>query len=371
MSWKEKTMKDEIRDSLSQKQSTKAESDQENAARHGIHGPHDCGQIHHHHSHNPDSRHDDGHHLLQIEHLSIGFNSYESGKSFFKAKRKFSKIIDDLNLSVHAGEIIALIGASGSGKSVLADSILGLFENNVQVSGRIYFDGEEMNAETLPLLRGRGISFIPQSVSALDPLMKVGMQVEEMLVLKGVPKKQASFQRQNLFKRYRLDEETAQMYPHQLSGGMARRILLCCALMESPKLLIADEPTPGLDLPLAKAALADFRDFANQGGGVLLITHDIELALQVADRIAIFKDGSIVEETSVANFASAEMLRHPFSKALWHALPNHDFSCESPYEKEFEVCLQNETFCHIYESSCSEEQTETKEAPLSQRSSSC
>ena len=107
---------------------------------------------------------------------------------------------------------------------------------------------------------------------------------------------------------------------------MARRVLLCCALMGNPKLIVADEPTPGLDLDLAVRALADLRAFADGGGGVMLITHDIELALTVADRVAVFRDGTVVEETAVASFADPALLAHPFSRQLWHALPEHDFA---------------------------------------------
>jgi ABC-type dipeptide/oligopeptide/nickel transport system ATPase subunit len=129
-----------------------------------------------------------------------------------------------------------------------------------------------------------------------------------------------------LLARYGLPPEVVDLYPHELSGGMARRVLLCCALMDGPKVIIADEPTPGLDLELAQRALEDFRAFADEGGGVLLITHDIELALRVADRVAVFNDGTVVEETSVDAFASPDTLQHPFSKALWHALPEHSFT---------------------------------------------
>ena len=104
--------------------------------------------------------------------------------------------------------------------------------------------------------------------------------------------------------------------------------------MDSPKLVIADEPTPGLDLELAVHALDDLRAFANGGGGVLLITHDIELALRVADRVAVFHDGTIVEETAARSFRSADQLRHPFSRALWHALPGHDFAASGEVEHE-------------------------------------
>jgi ABC-type dipeptide/oligopeptide/nickel transport system ATPase component len=228
-----------------------------------------------------------------------------------------------LHVSVHAGEIVAIVGASGSGKTLLADAIMGVFASNATVKGRIWFDGVEQDASTLAHLRGNGISLVPQSINYLDPLMKVGRQVRGFATRGGRAERIA--RQQELFARYDLAPEVANQYPFELSGGMARRVLLCCALMDNPRVIIADEPTPGLDLELARLALADFRGFADAGGGVLLITHDIELALQVADRVAVFNEGTVVEETAVASFASPETLKHPFSKALWHALPEHDF----------------------------------------------
>ena len=337
---------------------------------------------HHHHSHASDSHHPGGHHLLQVEHLSVGFRMYEEGAGassstsdaarsesgaasdagaetgrplasstrsrggrqgghgFLAAQQREVQVISDLSISVHAGEIIAVVGASGSGKTLLADAIMGLFEPNSIVAGRIWFDGEELDAEGLRSLRGRGISLVPQSVANLDPLMKVGKQVEgfaggrrERAGRAGcapLSKAQRRERRRELFARYGLGEEVAELYPFELSGGMARRVLLCCALMDDPWLIIADEPTPGLDLDLALAALADLRAFANAGGGVMLITHDIELALRVADRVAVFRDGTVIEETDVASFGRPETLRHPFTRALWHALPEHDFAPETP-----------------------------------------
>jgi len=250
---------------------------------------------------------------------------YDAGDARLTAKQRFSNVIEDLSISVHAGEIVAVVGASGSGKTLLADSIMGLFEPNALVKGEIWFDGELMDAPALARVRGNGVSLVPQGVSHLNPLMKVGRQVEGP----DAPRSKRAGRRARrieLFERYGLAPEVADCYPHQLSGGMARRVLLCTALMDDPKVIIADEPTPGLDLPLAIAALADFRAFADGGGGVMLITHDIELALGVADRVAVFKDGTVVEETSVANFASPDLLSHPFSRALWHAMPDHDFA---------------------------------------------
>ncbi len=278
-------------------------------------------ELHHHHTHAADSRHLGGHHLLQVEGLTVSFNMYDPAAPFFRAGRVRNEVVRDLSLSVHVGEVLAVVGASGSGKSVLADCLMGLWPNNAQVNGRIWFDGREMDAESLAALRGHGVSMVPQGVGNLDPLMRVG---EQVLGAQATPERQARMHQ--LFNDYGLGPEAERLYPHQLSGGMARRVLLMCALMDEPRLIIADEPTPGLDLDLAVHALDDLRAFADAGGGVVLITHDIELALRVADRVAIFHDGTVVEETGVGSFASPDQLRHPFTKALWHALPGHDFA---------------------------------------------
>lgn len=286
---------------------------------------HASAELHHHHSHAPASRHLGGHHLLQMENLGVSFSMYDSTEGrFFRAKKRTVHVIRDLSVSVHAGEVVAVVGASGSGKTLLADSVLGLFEPNATVTGTVWFDGQRCDARALERLRGRGISLVPQSSANLDPLMKVGRQVRGVAENAEDAKRREALQRE-LFARYDLAPDVADLYPFELSGGMARRVLLCCALMDDPKLIVADEPTPGLDLDLAVRALDDLRAFANEGGGVLLITHDIELALRVADRVAVFKDGTVVEETAVANFDSPDLLRHPFTRELWHALPDHDF----------------------------------------------
>lgn len=129
-----------------------------------------------------------------------------------------------------------------------------------------------------------------------------------------------------LLARYGLADEVADLYPFELSGGMARRVLLLTALMWQPRLIIADEPTPGMDLALAKQAMQDFRTFADDGNGVLLITHDLELALEVADRIVVFYAGTTVEEAKVTDFADETLLRHPYTRALYEALPGRGFA---------------------------------------------
>ncbi len=285
---------------------------------------HDGQPTHHHHSHAAHSVHAGGHHLLQLDDVSVGFERY-AGRGVL-APRETRFVVEHLSLSLHEGEILALVGASGSGKTLIADTIMGLFAANAQVTGRVWFDGDAMDERSLTPLRGNRIAFVPQSVESLDPLQRVGRQIERLA--QGMTKQEARARRRELFARYRLDEETARCYPFELSGGMARRVLLIGALMNRPRVIVADEPTPGLDMELAVRAMDDFRAFANDGGGVLLITHDIELALRVADRIAVFQNGTVVEETAVASFASPDLLQHPFSRKLWHALPEHGMRCE-------------------------------------------
>ncbi len=293
---------------------------------------HGDASMHHHHSHASASHHEHGHHLLQVEGLTVSFSMYDPDEPrFFRARKKDVRAIFDLSLSVHVGEVVAVVGASGSGKSLLADSVMGIYEPNAVVSGAIWFDGVRQDAASLARLRGREIAFVPQNAGSLDPLMKVGRQVRGVAVDAKDADRRACRQRE-LFEHYGLAVEVEDMYPFELSGGMARRVLLASALVEQPRLIVADEPTPGLDLELAVRALGDLRAFADAGGGVLLITHDIELALRVADRIAVFKDGTVIEETSVESFEDPAKLRAPFSRELWHALPGNGFSLEGDGE---------------------------------------
>lgn len=179
---------------------------------------HKDAQVHHHHTHAPVSRHEHGHHLLQVEDLSVGFGMYDEDAPFFRAKQREVEVIHSLSISVHAGEIVAVVGASGSGKTLLADAVLGLFEPNATVRGRVWFDGAQQDAASLSALRGHGISLVPQSVNNLDPLMKVGRQVEGF-ARAHESRAERRRRRAQLFERYGLPEDTAGKYPHELSGG--------------------------------------------------------------------------------------------------------------------------------------------------------
>ncbi len=253
--------------------------------------------------------------VLSIEHLSIIFTQYDGG-----FEQTQLRTIKDLSLTVKEGEMVAVVGASGSGKSLLAHAVMGILPYNASMSGEILYMEEELNQKRIEKLRGREIVLVPQSVSYLDPLMKVGSQIR-----KGKKDEASKRKSHNVLKRYGLKEETENLYPFQLSGGMTRRILISTAVMEQPKLVIADEPTPGLHLEAAKRVLSHFREIADEGAGVLLITHDLELALEVADRIVVFYAGTNVEEAFVSDFYQEETLRHPYSRALYRAMPDHGF----------------------------------------------
>lgn len=253
--------------------------------------------------------------LLEIQNLSVSFRMYERG-----LKQQDLKVISDLHLTVYPGEILAIAGSSGSGKSLLASAILGILPTNSVCQGKLLYKGAALTPERQRKLRGTEIALVPQSVSYLDPLMKVGVQVD------GRYKPKLTDKRKKIFERFQLPEQTAQLYPFQLSGGMARRVLVSTALITDAELIIADEPTPGMSLEQALEALQMFRELADEGKAVVLITHDIDLAFEFADRVAVFYAGTTVETAPASDFkAGPDCLRHPYSKALWRALPQNDF----------------------------------------------
>ena len=253
--------------------------------------------------------------LLEIHDLSVSFRMYDGA-----LEQKELQVISDLHLTVRPGEIVAVAGSSGSGKSLLASAILGILPGNATVNGHLRYKGQELTSDMQKKLRGTEIALVPQSIAFLDPLMKVGKQAD------GHKKPYPVEKRRGLFKRFSLPENTEKLYPFQLSGGMARRVLVSTALITDAQLIIADEPTPGMSLEQALEALQRFRELADAGKGVILITHDIDLAFEFADRVAVFYAGTTVETAPVADFKTGvEALRHPYSKALWRALPQNGF----------------------------------------------
>ena len=153
--------------------------------------------------------------------------------------------------------------------------------------------------------------------------MRVGKQVEGFA--NDLSKAERKTRRAQLFERYGLGPEVARLYPHELSGGMARRVLMAATLMQEPRLIVADEPTPGLEAMTARHVIRHLKEMAQDGAAVLLITHDLELAIEMADRILVFYDGTILEEVKPENFREGRNLKEPYTQALYRALPEHEF----------------------------------------------
>lgn len=257
--------------------------------------------------------------ILKVKDLGISFSQYTNG-----LVRGDLNVIRNLDIELYEGEILAVVGSSGSGKSLLAHAILGILPDNACTQGDIIYKGEILDEKRKEKLRGDEIVLIPQSVNYLDPLKKVGKQIK--ISIKDKDKKTQDEIVDNLFKKYNLDKKVKNYYPFQLSGGMARKVLLSTALASDSKVIIADEPTPGLDEESLNEVLKDFRDIADSGRAILMITHDIMAALKIADRVAIFYAGSTLEIANTSDFKQKEVeLRHPYTKALYKALPNHDF----------------------------------------------
>lgn len=257
--------------------------------------------------------------MLSVQNLSVTFTMYDQGLT----QRQLT-VITDLDLEVNVGEVVAVVGASGSGKSLLAHAILGILPANAQVSGAIVFKGKPLSPQACATLRGKEIALIPQSVGYLDPLMPVGAQVRRTAQLSGRSKQDSDLIVNRTFRRYNLAPEVKQLYPFQISGGMARRVLVSTAVVSQADLVIADEPTPGLHPEVVTETLNHLRELASEGKGVILITHDIEAALQIADKVAVFYAGTTVEIAAAEDFPKGT-IRHPYTQALWRSLPQNDF----------------------------------------------
>ena len=255
--------------------------------------------------------------ILSVKDLGISFSQYTKG-----LRRRDLQVITNLDIDLYEGEILAVVGSSGSGKSLLAHAILGILPDNATTEGHIIYKGKKLTLKEKENLRGNEIAFIPQSVNFLDPLMKVSKQVKISIDNKD----EANKRQRKIFNKYKLDKKVDNFYPFELSGGMARKVLLSTALVSDCKVIIADEPTPGLDEESLNEALKDFRSIADSGCAILMITHDIEAALKIADKIAIFYAGTTLEVANVSDFkGDGKNLRHPYSKALFNALPQNGF----------------------------------------------
>ena len=235
--------------------------------------------------------------MLRVTALSVRFRLHDGGHA---------TALSGLELTLARGEVIGLVGGSGAGKSLVAEALMGLLPGNAEVSGQITLDGQGLAPGQLALA--------PQAIDALDPLTRLGAQITRFARLAGQPPPDIPA----ALARLGLLETAARAFPHELSGGMAKRALIATALATGAGFLIADEPTLGLDPETADRILALLAGLAAQGHGVCVISHDLPRLIAIAGRITILQEGRMVETAMAGDFTGGH-LRHPFSRALWAA----------------------------------------------------
>ncbi|WP_230972439.1 ABC transporter ATP-binding protein [Archaeoglobus neptunius] len=243
----------------------------------------------------------------------------EGLKVYFKTGMGIVRAVDNASFEVKEGESFTFVGESGSGKTVLASAIIRLLPRNAILSGKVFFKGRnlmDLNEDEMRRVRRDEIAYIPQSQSSLNPLLRVGFQCAEALIDRGEKKSKALHRVSKLFEflgiGWRMDD-----YPHAFSGGMKQRILLAMGLLRDPDLIIADEPTKGLDANRRDQVVEAFRRLSSKT--LITITHDLLFAEKIAERVAVMYCGEIVEISRARKFFADPL--HPYSKGLLESLP--------------------------------------------------
>jgi len=248
--------------------------------------------------------------LLAITDLTVDFG------------RRRAEVLRGVNLELQPGQRLGLVGASGSGKTVLAGAVMGLLPDNAHLAGSIRFQGTELiglGDKAYSKRRGRDLTMVFQEpMTALDPTMKVGRQAAELIALHRDDNPMATRRRVELvFERVGLDQSSrvAEAYPHELSGGQRQRVVIAMALINRPALVICDEPTTALDTTVqAKVLHVLDTELAAAGSACLFISHDLGLVAQICTNIAVIHAGTIVEAGAAADIIDHP--QHPYTQGL-------------------------------------------------------
>ena len=263
-----------------------------------------------------------------METLNTPLLEVENLVTYFYTDEGIVKAVDGVDFKVYPGEIIGLVGESGCGKSVTSLSIMGLIEPPGKiVDGKILFQNKnllKMNETEMQNIRGAQISMIfQQPQSCLNPVFTIGSQIEEVFQIHGkITKKEAADKAVELLKLVGIPDaaKKATAFPHEMSGGQAQRVMIAMALALNPKLLIADEPTTALDVTIQAQILNLLSDLRGKfNTSVILITHDLGVIAEMADRVAIMYAGKIVEMADVISLFDNPM--HPYTRGLIASVP--------------------------------------------------
>ncbi len=266
--------------------------------------------------------------LLEIQDVSTAFN----------IDGKYYDAVSDVSLDLYKNETLAIVGESGCGKSTLATSIMGLHDpNETKVSGKINFEGTDLLSLTddeMNKYRGQKIGMIFQDpLSALNPLKRVEDQIQEVMVYHTkMDEKQRHARVMELLNQVGIEkpERIAHEFPHELSGGMRQRIIIAIAIACKPDLLIADEPTTALDVTIQAQILDVLKDIQNENHeAIILITHDLGVVAETADRVAVMYAGQIVELGSALKVFHNP--KHPYTRSLLRSMPQRNSENDDLY----------------------------------------
>ncbi|HCC0886771.1 TPA: ATP-binding cassette domain-containing protein [Salmonella enterica] len=249
--------------------------------------------------------------------LSLRQVTLESARYRWYGVRRWSPLLDNISFDIAPGEMVALVGGSGEGKSLLLQGLLDLLPENLRFRGEITLDGLRLDRHAIRQLRGNTFSYVPQGVQALNPMLNVKKHLRRACRLTGHIWDEAHMI--PLLQQSGLEATVLNRFPRQLSGGMAKRILACHASISQARYILADEITAWLDTVLANQLLDHLRSLCEQGCGVLWVTHDLMLASRYADRIVALYQGRITDNIRREQLQSGEM-SEPL-KRQWQSLP--------------------------------------------------